>query len=233
MLRFPSRFFRANQNGFSMVELLCILGVLAGLLVLAIPVYSRLRSYYNMTQCLHNLRTLSVVSLNYSNDHNGVFPPNHTGGPIYSNALVPAYLYPIPGTGTWGFKKSPLVCPAQNSGSSTDHKGVYTPTSYKDPATGKTIKYGLSYAQNAPKDNLTYRWQVEQPSKMALYFELEGHYVTSISRLTDKDARAALSRRHAGNVNVAFVDGSVRSVPLDEIPTTSTSKKVFWVGKGD
>jgi prepilin-type N-terminal cleavage/methylation domain-containing protein/prepilin-type processing-associated H-X9-DG protein len=232
------RFHRGHSTGghaFTLVELLIVLAIVGLLAVLLIPMALQMAERANAAKCIGNLRQISMVSVSYSSDNRGDWPPNAVGT-VYAQYLIP-YLGRIPGTKDRDFLRSPLICPSARRNvpdSSYSFRGIYTPTTF-DPDRGK---YGLSYAQNtyAPGSSastrVANRLAAENPSAMMLYMDLDGHYLVSLGRITNAEHRNTLMKRHNGLVNVAYADGSVRSIPYDDIPTTQSPVRLFWSGRG-
>ena len=79
---------RAAHGGFTLVELLVVIGIIALLIAVLLPALSRARGLAQSMACLSNLRQLQTCWLMYANDHNGTLPPNlsvydlSTGAPI-------------------------------------------------------------------------------------------------------------------------------------------------------
>lgn len=65
---------RPPRPGFTLVELLVVIGVIAILIVLLLPAVQAARESARKTQCGNNLRQLGTALLNYESAH-GVFPP--------------------------------------------------------------------------------------------------------------------------------------------------------------
>jgi prepilin-type N-terminal cleavage/methylation domain-containing protein len=65
---------RHQPEGFTLVELLVVIGVIAVLIAILLPVLSRARAQANRAVCLSNIRQLGVGILMYCNDNDGYFP---------------------------------------------------------------------------------------------------------------------------------------------------------------
>jgi len=61
------------QNGFTVVELLVAMAVLAMLIGLSLPIMSKVRQSGRVTACLSNLRNLGQAHWQYMGDHKGRF----------------------------------------------------------------------------------------------------------------------------------------------------------------
>lgn len=64
-----------RRRGFTLVELLVVMAVIATLLVLAIPAANRVREAANRTRSAYNLRQIQLGIANYES-HHGYFPPS-------------------------------------------------------------------------------------------------------------------------------------------------------------
>ena len=68
------RTFARRRRGFTLVELLVVIGIIALLISVLLPALSRARDNANRVACLSNLRQLSMAFLMYVNQNKGHYP---------------------------------------------------------------------------------------------------------------------------------------------------------------
>ena len=62
------------RNGFTLVELLVCVGIIAALTAILLPVLARARESGRKATCSGNLRQLGVAFAQYVSDHDGHYP---------------------------------------------------------------------------------------------------------------------------------------------------------------
>lgn len=67
------------SQGFTLVELLVVIGIIALLISILLPSLGRARDQAKITQCLSNMRELTKAWMLYADNHKGVVPPAMTG----------------------------------------------------------------------------------------------------------------------------------------------------------
>ncbi len=63
-----------KQRGFTLVELLVVIGIIAVLIAILLPALSQAREAAKRTACLSNVRQLAAFAIMYANQNKGVFP---------------------------------------------------------------------------------------------------------------------------------------------------------------
>jgi len=135
MKSFPGDYKRSS--GFSLIELLVAVALVAILAAISMGAISKVRSHTDKLRCVANLREIGRAVLSYTVDHNGVYPgpaqgsqrtytapyfiepnPPQNGGKITRQMMLIDHLAPYinihvtPGTSYTPITVSPLfICP--------------------------------------------------------------------------------------------------------------------------
>jgi prepilin-type N-terminal cleavage/methylation domain-containing protein len=170
------------RDGFTLVELLVVIGIIALLIALLMPALTQARLAAINTQCLSNMKQVYTAIMMYTNEYNGYFPPT-TGDEANNYNLGPSR--------NWGDK----AAYDQFVGASWDCPQIYAPM--LDPYLNNNetvmvcaaIQYnglaGRSPAQDPPLDEL---------SGYTFYTGINGNSNIGLSRygeVRDSDLRPA------------------------------------------
>jgi len=190
---------RPKRGGFTLVELLVVLGIIAVLTAILFPVFLRARESARQATCTAHMQQLYQAAKMYSDDHD--------------RTIVPARI-DQPGTGnrgiTWCVILQPyikndkiLTCPSDPDPTATD-QSTCLPHSYG-------INYLLSFnARYGPYPFVASYSFVQRPADTVLFFELKStakamgssYYSERISRV---------DFRHRDLADCAFMDGHVKA----------------------
>src|SRR5687768_15461215 len=65
---------QAGRPGFSLAELLVVIGIIATLIALLLPSLTRAREQANSIQCLATLRSIGMAAQMHAQEHQGYLP---------------------------------------------------------------------------------------------------------------------------------------------------------------
>jgi len=232
---------RPTRGGFSLIEMLVVIAIIAVLAAIAFPVFGRMRSSAQAATCTSNLRTLHQASMNYAADNGGLFPMAINPTDNFAITLACQGYLGLSGSGYWerlnswvglSQRRAPfaLWCPAAEACEARAPYGNMATYSMNVFVGGD----GPAWRQNGYPTLKT--WQVTTASKTSLY--MDGCFAPG----TGYDVRVGESgllpaamhppalykdkNNPARSVNVVFVDGHVEMRRIGDIPTSFND--VFW-----
>jgi prepilin-type N-terminal cleavage/methylation domain-containing protein/prepilin-type processing-associated H-X9-DG protein len=83
---------RAPRSGFTLVEMLVVIGVIAILASLLMPALARAKGKARQAKCLNNIRQLGLAATLYTDDFGGELPPRRERAAAWPNKLKPYFI---------------------------------------------------------------------------------------------------------------------------------------------
>lgn len=77
---------KTSRRGFTLIELLVVISIIATLMALILPAIQQAREAGRRTQCLNNLKNVTLASISFAEAHRGVLPASGTYGGVDSDA---------------------------------------------------------------------------------------------------------------------------------------------------
>jgi prepilin-type N-terminal cleavage/methylation domain-containing protein/prepilin-type processing-associated H-X9-DG protein len=208
-----------RQHGFTLVELLVVISIIALLIALLLPSLKKAREAAMNSQCLNTLRQLGVAVHAYAVNSKDLLPPPSTT----TSALGPywfEYLDPFMGTGQ---KRSLLYCPMEpiHHPSMVDY-GVNVPTAFYYDAANKPGSKSISSFRR-PSELIAIGDSRETTS--TAWLDYKGSWKIDSGAF---DTSAGVYRswgalpwppRHGKNMNFLWMDGHVSQIEMPLKPT--------------
>lgn len=132
---------RADRGGFTLVELLVSVGIIAVLVALALPVFGKVRAGAQKTSCASQLRQLYIGMVAYAQEHRGYLPRGGSNGseePGFDGWIGTAWMKPTtnpqagfpPYCGGQEVVDQLVVCPLNRMAVNATQGREYTPRGY-------------------------------------------------------------------------------------------------------
>ena len=83
---------RPSRSGFSLVELLVVIGIIGILALIAVPTAQRIRDRAKQSSCLNNLKQWCYALTSYLDEHRGLMPAYEPGASDGWFNVLPPYL---------------------------------------------------------------------------------------------------------------------------------------------
>ena len=97
-MRIPFRRCACGRSGFTLVELLVVIGIIALLISILLPALSKARNQANTVKCLSNVKQLALAAKLFAADHKGYIPTSTSDAPTgsvvrYNDAYMQKWIY--------------------------------------------------------------------------------------------------------------------------------------------
>jgi prepilin-type N-terminal cleavage/methylation domain-containing protein/prepilin-type processing-associated H-X9-DG protein len=214
--------FRRRKSGFTLVELLVVIGIIALLISILMPALSAARSQATRLKCSANLRTIGQTMHQYANDNKGYIPRDYSHG-------VDGHIFWAEALGKYLLKRFPDVPFHQAGRDATLGPSYMKINVYKCPDFPNE-RQPISYVVNG-WDKTSANGQTEPAFKVTKFrrsaevvFATEGHENRQVDDFARHDVwhvdhlpsggnvaerRILDDKRHRGLVNMVYFDGHV------------------------
>src|SRR5438045_792254 len=112
----------AAPDAFTLVELLVVIGIIAVLIGILLPVLGRAREQANRTVCMSNLRQVTLALIWYASDNKGWLPASARGGNKFPG--VPDWICYQPGDNLDTSAIARYLCKVKDDGLSNAAAGI-------------------------------------------------------------------------------------------------------------
>lgn len=198
---------RAASNGFSIVELIMVMGVIGILAGLTFPLTTAVRARAQRVSCLNNLRQWGMALNLYLDENRGVYPSWEKGKSKAWFNVLPQYLnqqtmeeaansksgVATPGTG----RKSLFLCPGDTREIETagDYYSSYTFNKHVGKTAGATRQHAI-----------------KNPDIFVVFSETADGETPGVDLSNLGDTEEGMSAfRHSGSICFGFADGHAAS----------------------
>ena len=210
-----------TRRAFSLIELLCVIAVIAVLAGIIIPIVSKVRQNSHRIECANNLRQVAMAIHLYSQDNNGYLPGPLLGGQFayYKDGIgqISGFIREY-GDFKLTSEDSPritaLICSASDELIDGDYPRYYSTrqTYVQTVSNDRTIPFGRPNGDPS---------KVTQAMRITNILDPQSEWM-----MRDFDALVAKSYlgndsvsqqvAHGDFRNTSFFDGHVEAVPVDE-----------------
>lgn len=148
---------RVSRSGFTLVELLVVIGIIAVLVALLLPALNKARAATQTVACLSNQRQIGIALAMYCTDNKGYLPFGNNGTDNWM-VVITAYLNgdgDKPADISQGDYTNPVfVCPSAQIPAGAQHYSchpVMMPPASHSFSTGTTLNFARAYRMDIAK----------------------------------------------------------------------------------
>jgi prepilin-type processing-associated H-X9-DG protein len=228
---------RRRRSGFSLVEILVVVGVLIVLISILVPVVSKARAQASRTKCTNSLRTLGQAVTAFAGEHNATLPTCGLDKPVYGKSTDWIGWGGIDAVNKTDYMNESGLAkylgfgtPDQSGAPNESLRKLYRCPSAAEDQRAAATAYPFDYQFNAQLSGMPVD-RVERASEKGMIVETDNRddgafdYWTTGSYPPNHAGTDKLSGRHAGRGdNCLYADGHVDIIdPKFTDPINSTS----------
>ncbi|MGF1633341.1 MAG: type II secretion system protein [Phycisphaerae bacterium] len=216
-----TRAARGWHGGFTLVELLVVIGIITVLIAILLPVLGRAREAAVMTNCLSNQRQIMICFQFYANEFSGAIVPQRQEGfaggrrEWYSDELLGRYTSEKRNNVTTNNHAMIQLCPAFKQSTDYDRLGI-----------GMNAAWNNGFLVTNVTGKFKRVIQIVDASRMLMFvdvrrdnsgnaFLFEQFFVGDTNGRSWSGSRRQVEYRHGSQTVVAFADGHAGSFRVD------------------
>jgi prepilin-type processing-associated H-X9-DG protein/prepilin-type N-terminal cleavage/methylation domain-containing protein len=224
---------RREARGFTLVELLVVIGVIALLIALLMPALQSARSQAMTVRCSANLHDLGRAMQQYANDHKGKIPRGYYYSPWYEQGYV------LWAEGLSRYVGHRVECADLSAARDRvmaqefKHIGVYQCPVFPNDEQPLDYIVNSFTAGGIRDDAATAITTIRRASEIVYLTEANAnrwtdqfwmhdvwdptHFPTEVDGTRQLSARMLNDERHRGRLNLLFLDGHVTTKPYRDV----------------
>ena len=216
-----------SQHGFTLVELLVVIGIIAMLISILMPALSAARAQANLLKCASNLRTLGQVMFQYAQDNRGYIPRDYSKNDILAGHILWAEAFA--GYLNRGFKPVPYNAPNRDQMLAIVFANIQPYQCPVFPNDQQVVDYIINgWNKHRPNGETSPAFKVtkfKRSAEVIFMTEVNARHATNNFEYHDLwhpshlpkspgSCRMLDDTRHRGNTNVCYLDGHVVARPF-------------------
>jgi prepilin-type N-terminal cleavage/methylation domain-containing protein/prepilin-type processing-associated H-X9-DG protein len=240
--RFPfSRLLRRMRGGFTLVELLTVVAIIAVLMAVLLPVVSGIRRGADTVQCVSNLRQVYLLLQQDIQSYNGEIPPAQNQNSSERCG--------VPGGGTWINNKFVKASSSKVFGCPSQRRAHKLAANARTYSMNSTLANDYWNGPGNPQGNklagtpdMRYFSNFAHPGRSLIFSDgawENGSYNSGVNGYGPGSRPPETI--HDGSANICFLDGHIASMKQTDLPvynanTDYTTKlgsdaSIFWLGR--